>query len=195
MLSGQTLVLNRSWVPVHVTPARRALTLVYIGHARAVDPKTYNLYDFESWLDLSQTGNGEFRYAHTPSFRVRVPDVILLNIFNGFIRHEVRFSRQSIFDRDGTTCQYCGKRFSRSRLTLDHVVPTSRGGADTWENLVVACHACNVRKADRTPDEASMPLIRKPKKPAWFPHFGMRIPRDQVQVWQRFVEGPQAVTS
>lgn len=197
MLEGHTLVLNRSWVAIHVTPVRRALTLLYLGHARAVDPVNYNLHDFESWCALPKeiVGNGHARYVHTPSKAIAVPDVILASGFNGFIRHEVRFSRQSIFDRDGIQCQYCGKSFSRGHLTLDHVLPTSRGGDDSWDNLVVACHACNVRKADRTPDEAKMPLLRRPKKPAWIPHFGRRIPVQQVQVWERFVGGTHMISA
>lgn len=184
---GHVLVLNRSWVAVHIAPVKRALCLLYQGHARAVHPTEYSLYDFESWLELSQNGHGG-RYVHTPNLRIRVPEVILLNVFNGFVRHEVRFSRHSIFERDRGICQYCGKHFPRTQLTIDHVIPQSRGGADTWENLALACLACNVRKADRTPDEANMPLIRRPVKPAWLPQLGSRVPREQMAVWRRFVD-------
>jgi 5-methylcytosine-specific restriction endonuclease McrA len=187
-LKGHVLVLNRSWVAVHIAPVRRALCLLYQGHARAVHPTEFSLYDFESWLELSQRVNGG-RYVHTPTIRIRVPEVILLNVFNGFVRHEVRFSRHSIFERDRHTCQYCGKVFSRSHLTIDHVIPQSRGGSDTWENLVLACLACNVKKADRTPDEAHMPLVRRPVKPGWIPQLGARVPGEQLKVWRRFVEG------
>lgn len=175
MLDGHVLVLNRSWVAVHITPLRRALTLMYVGLARAVHPKSYALYDFSAWCELSQSANGG-RYVHTPTMRIRVPEVIQLKVFNGYVRHEVRFSRHSIFERDRGVCQYCGKRFSRSHLTIDHIIPQSRGGADSWDNLVLACLACNVRKADRTPDEANMPLLKHPVKPAWMPHFGARVP-------------------
>jgi 5-methylcytosine-specific restriction endonuclease McrA len=187
-LKGHVLVLNRSWVAVHIAPVRRALCLLYQGHARAVHPTEFSLYDFDAWLELSRQVNGG-RYVHTPSLTIRVPEVILLNVFNSFVRHEVRFSRHSIFERDRHTCQYCGKVFSRSHLTIDHVIPQSRGGSDTWENLVLACLACNVRKADRTPEEAHMPLIHRPVKPGWLPQLGSRIPGEQLAVWRRFVEG------
>jgi 5-methylcytosine-specific restriction endonuclease McrA len=104
------------------------------------------------------------------------------------VRREVRFSRRNIFERDSNTCQYCGRRFSKSDLTLDHVVPRSRGGRDSWENLVLACVNCNVRKGNRTPEEAQIRLVRKPTKPAWLPTFGARIPREQFVSWQRFVD-------
>jgi len=187
MLDGHVLVLNKSWVAVHVASARRALGLVYLGAARAVHPHDYSLYDFERWLVLSQDGLGG-RYVYTPSFRVRIPEVVLLASFNGFIHHEARFSRHSIFERDNSTCMYCGKHFPRSQLTIDHVFPQSRGGADTWENLVLACLACNVRKGNRTPEEAGMPLIHRPTKPSWLPHFGARVPEDQLNVWRKFVD-------
>ena len=192
MIEGQVLVLNRSWLAVHVTPVKRALCLLYQGQAQVVHPSTYALHDFDEWVVLwneSDTGgetNG--KYVHTPNMRVRVPDVILLTFFNGFIRHEVRFSRHSIFERDKNTCQYCGKRFTRNKLTIDHVTPQSRGGDDSWENLVVACLACNVSKADRTPEEALMPLLRKPKKPAWMPALSSRAREEQMDVWAQFVD-------
>ena len=189
VLNGNVLVLNRSWIAIHVTPARRALSLLFAGTARAVHPTEYSLHGFEDWVDLSQNGLGG-RYIHTPRLRIRVPEVVLLSAFNGFIRREVPFSRQSIYDRDMNTCQYCGKHFARSRLTIDHVVPQSRGGLDAWDNLVVACLKCNVKKGNRTPEEAAMPLLRRPRKPAWFPHLGARLPEDLLEVWGRFLEVP-----
>ncbi|GMW02037.1 MAG: HNH endonuclease [Candidatus Hydrogenedentota bacterium] len=190
MLNGSVLVLNRSWVAVHLAPVRRALTLMYLDVARAIHPHDFSLYAFDRWLELSQDGLGG-RYIYTPTLRVRVPEVIQLRDFNGFIRHEVRFSRQGIFERDHHMCQYCGKHFSRSQLTIDHVLPQSRGGGDSWENLVLACLPCNVRKGNRTPDEANMPLLHQPAKPAWLPQLGKRVPDEQLVVWQRFVDTKQ----
>ncbi|MBN2307840.1 MAG: HNH endonuclease [Candidatus Hydrogenedentes bacterium] len=190
MVDGHVLVLNRLWVAVHITPARRALTLMYLGAARAVHPADYSLYAFDDWLELSQDGLGG-RYVHTPSLRIRIPEVIQLTLFNGFVRHQVRFSRHNVFERDSSTCQYCGRRFPRSQLTIDHVIPQSRGGGETWENLVLACVECNVRKGNRTPEEAGMPLIRRPIRPAWMPHFGRRVPSGQLASWQRFVDARQ----
>lgn len=186
MLNVSVLVLNKSWVAVHITPARRALTLLYLGAARAVHPVDYSLYAFEDWLELSQDGLGG-RYIHSPTTRIRLPEVIQLNQFNGFVRHEARLSRLSILERDRHQCQYCGRVMPRSRLTIDHVIPQSRGGVETWDNLVTACMPCNVRKGNRTPEEAQMPLLRDPRRPSWLPRFGTRIPDDQLRVWRRFV--------
>ena len=187
MLNAQVLVLNRSWVAVQIATARRAISLLYQGLARAVHPSDYSLYDFDHWCELSDAF-GAGRFVQTARLRVRIPEVILLKTFNGFVRNEIRFSRRNIFERDKNTCQYCGKRLPKSELTLDHVIPRSRGGYDCWENLVLACVACNVRKANRTPDEAAMPLIRLPVKPTWLPQLGSRVPTHQLVGWQRFVD-------
>ena len=187
VVEGRVLVLNKSWVAVHIASARRALALLYQDLARAVHPNDYSLYDFNDWCELSQAAN-EGRYVHTVDMRIRIPEVIILRAFNGFIRHEVRFSRRNIFERDKNTCQYCGQRMAKTDATIDHVIPRSRGGHDTWENLVLACVDCNITKSNRTPGEARMPLIRKPVKPAWLPQLGSRMPANQIDSWQRFVD-------
>jgi 5-methylcytosine-specific restriction endonuclease McrA len=186
-IEGQVLVLNRSWVAVNVASVRRAVALLYQDLARAVDPADYRMYDFSDWCELSQARD-DGRFIHSPTMRLRVPEIIILNAFNGFFHKEVRFSRRSIFERDKSTCQYCGTKLAKSELTIDHVMPRSRGGRDTWDNLVLACVKCNVRKGDRTPIEADMPLIRRPHKPAWLPTLGTRLPAGRILSWQRFLD-------
>jgi 5-methylcytosine-specific restriction endonuclease McrA len=187
MVDRQVLVLNRSWVAVQIASVRRAMGLLYQGLARAVHPIDYTLYDFDDWCELSRfVENGLF--IHTVRFRIRVPEVVILRAFNGYVRQEIRFSRRNIFERDKNTCQYCGRRMPKTDLTLDHVIPRSRGGIDSWDNLVLACMHCNVSKGSRTPDEARMPLIRRPVKPTWLPQLGMRVPTSQLISWQRFVD-------
>ena len=128
------------------------------------------------------------RYINTPSMRLRLPEVIVLTAFNRFVKREVRLSRKNIFERDQCTCQYCAKKFSKSDFTIDHVMPRSRGGRDTWENLVLACVRCNIKKGNRTPLEAHMPLLKEPAKPKWLPKFGTPLPRESIETWQRFVD-------
>ena len=188
MLTGHVLVLNKSWVAVNVATVRRALTLLYQGQARAVHPVDYSLYDFAAWCDMPADQTVRGRYVITPTRRIRLPEVVILCGFNGFVRREVPFTRRNIFARDDHRCQYCGKRLPKHELTIDHVMPRSRGGADTWENLVLACVKCNVRKGNRTPDEACMPLMRKPSRPRWLPKLGTRVPQHDLMTWQRFVD-------
>lgn len=190
VLNAYVLVLNKSWVAVNVAPARRALRLLVQGRARVVHPHDYGLYDFSSWLEFSRSVDGlpPQRYIYTSSDRIRLPEVIVLNAFNGFYSPEVRLSRRNIFARDKDVCQYCGDHFPRTHLTIDHILPRSRGGSDTWDNLVLACAACNLKKRDRTPEEAHMPLIRKPLAPRWLPRFSSPLPREELRSWKRFVD-------
>ena len=101
----------------------------------------------------------------TISFKIRIPRVIVLLVFDRLPKKEVKFTRHNVFERDKNTCQYCGQLFDRSDLNLDHVVPRDRGGTTTWENVVCSCIPCNTRKGNRLPREAHMSLIRKPKRP------------------------------
>ncbi|MCL5044339.1 MAG: HNH endonuclease [Deltaproteobacteria bacterium] len=166
MLNSKVLVLNRSYLPVHVTSVKRAFALLYQGVAKAVDER-YQTFDFDSWQALSAEVHHE-RLGVVGGF-VRVPRVLLLTAFERMPRRHVRFSRFNIFARDGNRCQYCGRRFARSELNLDHVIPRSRGGLSTWENVVCSCHTCNRRKGGRTPEQAQMSLIRAPFRPQWTP--------------------------
>src|SRR5437016_9671044 len=160
LLSTKVLVLNRSYLPVHVTSVKRAFALLYQGVARAVDEQ-YRTFDYPSWLDLAAEVHHE-RVGIVGGF-VRVPRVLLLIAYERVPKRHVRFSRFNIYARDNNTCQYCGRRLPRTELNLDHVIPRSRGGTSTWENVVCSCHVCNRRKGGKTPDEAGMLLIVKPK--------------------------------
>ncbi len=170
MLDTQVLVVNRVFQAVQVTSVRKAFSLLYKGHVRAVLPD-YTTYEFENWCDIPVQPHDEV--VLTPSMKIRVPRVIALKEFDRLPRQEVKFSRHNIYVRDGNRCQYCGHRYPSSELSLDHVIPLSRGGRSSWENVVCACLACNVRKGSRTPQEANMKLVAQPKKPRWHPvgHF------------------------
>jgi 5-methylcytosine-specific restriction endonuclease McrA len=103
-------------------------------------------------------------------------------------RQGLRFNRRNVFARDGNLCQYCGSHFPLSELSLDHVVPRSRGGLTSWENIVCACVACNVRKGGRTPQEARMQLIRQPAKPKRSPMLTIKLGNPKYASWKSFVE-------
>ena len=164
VLSLPVLLLNRHFVPVSVATARRAFVLLYGGAARALDDDG-DTYDFDTWFHLP------LRKSDDPlpiiGGAVRVPRVLHLTRYERAPRFSVRLTRRNLMIRDQYQCQYCGKRPPLRELNIDHVVPRSRGGDDTWENLVTACRVCNLRKGWRTPDEAGMHLIRKPVRPRW----------------------------
>ena len=189
MAEAGVLVLNRSWVAIHVASVRRAVSLVYRGMARVVNPVDFSTYDFETWVEASQRARIDVeRCLRTVRLRLLIPEIIQLTTFNGRATEKVKFSRRNIFERDSYSCQYCGRRLPSMELTLDHVVPRSRGGYSTWENIVVACVRCNDRKANRLPEEAGMHLVRKPGRPQWTTQIAFRLQRMPHPSWERFLE-------
>ena len=184
MLTAAVLVLNRSYLPVHVTSVRRAFSLLYQGLARAVNEQ-YETFDFDSWRALSVAVHDES--VGTVVGLIRVPRVILLIAFDRIPKRHVRFSRLNIYARDRNTCQYCGRHYARSELNLDHMIPRSRGGRSTWENVVCSCLECNRRKGGRTPAQAGLRLIRKPFRPRWTPVLGVLGGRDGHPEWRPFL--------
>lgn len=143
LMHSPVLVLNATYEPIHVTAARRAIVLVLKGVAR--------------------TEEANHAVVHAPSLSLLVPSVIRLLEYRHIPRQSRALSRRNILLRDRNTCQFCGQVFPASELTLDHVTPRSRGGQTSWENLVACCHRCNNIKGDRTPEEAGLGLIRKPR--------------------------------
>ncbi len=184
-LGDKTLVLNRAFLPIHVTTVRRAFSLLYRGVARAVDEE-YRTFDFDDWSELSTIGCEAVGMVEG---LIRIPRVILLVSFDRVPRREVRFSRHNIFLRDRNTCQYCGSRKSRSELNLDHVVPRALGGTTTWENVVCACIECNRRKGGRTPEQAGMRLQRRPRRPSWPPFVARNVAAACYREWRPFLTG------
>ena len=181
LLNSKVLILNRGFLPVHITSLRRAFPLLYQGLAQAVDEQ-YQTFDFHSWSALSLSVHDES--IGLVGRAIRVPRVILLLTYDRVPKRHVRFSRFNVYARDRNTCQYCGVHFSRAELNLDHVVPRSRGGMSCWENVVCSCHACNRRKGGRLPKEARMRILRAPRRPEWTPFmletFSLRRYREWV---------------
>ena len=184
ILNSKVLVLNRSYFPVHVTSVRRAFSLLYQGIAKAVDAQ-YRTFDYESWSALSTSVHDET--IGLIGRAIRVPRVILLVSYDRVPRRRVRFSRFNVFARDKNTCQYCGRRFARNELNLDHVVPRSRNGESTWENIVCSCFVCNRIKGGRRPEEAGMRLIKKPVQPEWTPFMLETFSLRRYQDWVPFL--------
>jgi 5-methylcytosine-specific restriction endonuclease McrA len=184
MLSSGVLVLNRSFMPVHITTVRRALTLLYQGMAKAVNEQ-YELFNFEDWSQLRpRAGQPTIGLV---SGAILVPRVIILVAYDRIPKRHVRFSRLNIFLRDKNTCQYCGRVLARRELNLDHVIPRSRGGTSTWENVVCSCFECNRKKGGRLPEEAGMRLIHRPARPRWTPQMDFKTGAHFYREWRPFL--------
>ena len=184
MLDAAVLVLNRSYLPIHVTSVRRAYCLLYRGLARAVDER-YETFDFDAWRRLV-VRPGDLSTGIVGGL-IRAPRVVLLGALDWVPRRHVRFSRVNIYARDLNTCQYCKRHMTRSKLNLDHVVPRSQGGKSTWENVVCCCRDCNRRKGGRTPGQAGMSLLRRPRKPRWSPVLSILGGRERHPDWRPFL--------
>ena len=192
-LSTQVLVLNKSYTAHGFIPAREAFIKLILGKAEAVDiepDKRFSSYDFSNWQDLSEYKSEfeseNYRWIKVIGGQIAVPAIVRLLGYNEFRKMVVKLNRRNIYARDSNTCQYCGKRFKTEDLTLDHVLPSSRNGINSWANLVAACVKCNTRKANRTPVEAGMPLIKEPVKPSKASMF--KLPEHRHWSWKHFVD-------
>ena len=184
MLHLGVLVLNRSYLPIHVTTVRRAFALVYQGAAHVVDSE-YRSYAFDEWF--AKAPEPSLQMIGTSRGPIPIPKVIVLRSYDRMPRRHVRFSRANVFARDDHTCQYCGERFAKGDLNLDHVVPRSHGGRSTWENVVTSCVDCNRRKGGRTPEQAGFRLNKKPARPRWTPLASLPLASHRHDEWRPFL--------
>ena len=169
----QVLVLNASYEPLNVTTLRRAHVLVFKGKAEVLeelDRPLHSATDTYPWPHVIRLVN-----------YVRVPRAV-----------QRKISRRALFARDGWRCVYCGS--SSSRLTLDHVVPRSRGGESIWENVVTSCAPCNLRKGNRLLEETAMRLLHPPKAPA--PALFIQIAAPKIPAgWQPYLGSTTSVAA
>ena len=184
------LVLNKGFNAIQISDWQKAMSLLYQGHAEAVD-ENYVTYDFDSWAEISKAmAVNPSGFVHTPTLRLAIPSVIRLTRYEKLPSSEVKFTRRNIYDHYDYTCCYCGKEHGSKNLNLDHVVPRSRGGKTTWDNIVLSCIDCNRVKADRTPREAGMKMLVSPSRPRWkgATHMLLKSPIKIRVSWQRFID-------
>lgn len=195
-LQSSVLALNRLYLAIHVISVRRAFCLLWKGMAEVVNVEdgAYMAYDFETWREISELKlamdelQDSEECVRAVNFAVQVPRVVRLLHYDRPPSHAVKFSRRNVFLRDGNRCQYCNRKFSSSNLSIDHVIPRSRGGGTHWENVVCACLKCNVRKGGRTPHEAGMKLTRRPTRPKRNPVLSYKLSTPKYAVWEKFLE-------
>ncbi len=162
----RVLILNASYEPLHVCSVKRAVSLLMHEIAERVEDSD--------------------KILRSPSQIFPVPSVVRLKKFvRRPFRYRVSFNRKNVFRRDNHACQYCSKY--SNELTLDHVLPRSRGGKTRWENVVACCQKCNARKRDRTPEEAGMNLIRKPFAPRFMFSSAYGILPTIDPIWEKYL--------
>ena len=161
------MVLNLDYQPINICGMRRAVKLIYLGKAEILEDR------------------GEFLLS--PGQAIPHPSVIKLSYLVRRPQPQIKLSRKAVLARDTYRCQYCGRR--GVKMTIDHVTPRRLGGTFTWTNLVCACHACNAKKGDRTPQEAGMKLLRKPQRPSFIPFVSYTLFRQSFdeENWQKYL--------
>jgi 5-methylcytosine-specific restriction endonuclease McrA len=184
----QVLVLNKCWTPVGVVGMERAVALLFGCYkngepkARIIDPTSdFQTFTWADWSLLKPKEGEDFLRGVEVVFRV--PKVILLSRYEKMPQQRVHFSRRTIYRMYHNVCQYCGKKYPTEELTIEHVVPRSRGGETSWTNCTLACVGCNARKANRTPEEAGMKLLTKPYKPK----FSIFKGDQRIKEWDAFL--------
>ena len=166
-MKGSVLVLNASYEPLSVVSVRRALILLLKEKAELLEAAEAVL-------------RSEKRVFPRPlvirlTYYVRIPR-----------RFGFPLSRRTVLARDFYTCQYCGAQPGKHELTIDHIIPRSRGGETTWENVVTACRRCNQKKGNRTPEEAGMVLRRRPRQPRYLA-FTLLAEPNVYEVWEKYL--------
>ncbi len=199
-LDGNVLLLNAHYAALRVVSVRRAFTLLFkrdqarqpVAEVVHIEDGRYVSYNFEGWAELSafkrEFEPAKYDWIRTVRLHLAVPRIIRVLTFAQLPRQDVKFNRRNIFARDGNTCQYCGRRFSTVELSLDHITPRSHGGPTNWENVVCACHACNVKKGGRTPQQAGVYLIRPPVKPRRNPVVSIQLSDRRYASWKQFID-------
>ncbi len=168
MHTSRTLLLSQGYEPIQVISWQRAITLLMLDKADVVEE-----YD---------------EVIRAVSTVMQVPAVVRLRKSFPRKAKPVKFSRVNIYARDNYRCQYCGTRCTTNDLTYDHVIPRSKGGLTSWENIVSCCYTCNRDKANRTPVEAHMKLLSMPKRPTWMPSVQIRVSTVSVpEAWRDYV--------
>lgn len=175
----RVLVLNSGWKAIATESLKDALgnlfpqevmirengkviSVLEEPKARIVCPESFQLYTWDDWSKLRPEEGEPFIQGFSDVFKI--PEVMITR-YSKFPQNRIRFSRRTIYRRDGFTCQYCGCKPGSEELTIDHVLPKSKGGLTEWTNCALACVSCNAKKANRTPEEAGMKLLSVPHKP------------------------------
>ena len=198
-LDLDTLVINKHWFPIDTITVKEALRDAISEKVKIVCPESFMTFNIEDWIEQEIPPNAPV--IQSVHFPIRAPRVIV-NQYDKIPKKILVFSRRNLWRRDGFCCQYCGEFPPLDEITIDHVLPKSQGGQSSFENCVLACIACNKKKANKTPEQAGMRLRKtvrnkdgstsivyyhRPKKPRWNPLFALKkrkIPED----WGKFLQ-------
>lgn len=186
-IDRNVLILNKHWIPINTTSARHSFCLMYSEHAKGLlveDDRVLPL-EWKEWISLKVTETEDA--IRTINGNIKIPNVIVLNYNDIIPRQTIKFTQKNIWERDNYTCQYTGKLLNKKTGNIDHIIPKSQGGRSCWGNCVLAHKEINSQKADKTPEQAGLKLIRKPTAPRIMPVSFYIKNRDGIKDWNIFL--------
>ena len=182
------LVLNRNWQAIHVKSPAEAISMMYTDAATGLDilgEDNMVPYRWKDWVSLPKDETSE--YISTIRGEIKIPKVIVLCKFDRVPLKRPKFSLGAVWNRDEGICQYTGKKLSKNEGNVDHILPRSRGGKTSWDNCVLTHKEVNAKKADRTPEEAGLKLIKKPVAPKYMPSSHYIKNKHKIKEWELFL--------
>ncbi len=199
VLEHNVLVLNTGWSPVNVTVVRDAIGLLYKEAASIIlhediftkfgRPAGFKFQEvgFAGWIEISaELDEAKYPLIHSARHKFLVPSIIILRKYEKAPKYFIKLSKNAIYNRDKGHCQYCNVDVPKYRATVDHIIPKSRGGLSTWNNLVLCCQDCNKTKRDRRLEDTNMHLLKKPVKPS---ELNFRdIYKEESKKWADFIK-------
>jgi len=193
-LNEPTLVLNKNWRALLFETAKEAIVKTFTGCAKIIDEDCLQ-YTWNEWMGMSldEPNKDGAHYIITTAGKIRVPEVILLLDYSQIPHINVKLTRRNLLIRDNFRCVYTNKTVTSHTATMDHVIPKSRGGKTEWTNLVICSFDANVKKGNRTPQEAGLP-VPHPKKPHWSLKYSKHIPglpKTPKKSWSQFINTDQ----
>jgi 5-methylcytosine-specific restriction endonuclease McrA len=182
------LVLNKNWQAVGIKNPADTFAMLMTDAATGLDIRGLDYMvplRWNDWVKLPIEDDDDF--VQTVNQKIKIPKVIILSRFDRVPKKRPRFSQKNIWIRDNFTCQYTGKKLKPGEGNIDHIVPRSKGGSTSWDNCVLACKQVNAKKADATPEEAGLRLLKKPEPPKELPVFHYITNKHKVKEWEIFL--------
>lgn len=189
LLKRKVLVLNKGWCPVKIITVRKAINLLFSEYkngdpkAKIVSVNDFSTYTYEEWMNKKEIDLNNIIHSSNNIFEI--PEIILLTRYDKIPNKSITFSKTAIFKRDEGQCMYCGIEIKNNK-SIEHIIPSSRGGQTNWLNCVASCLKCNSKKSNRTPEEAGMKLLKQPYIPTYH-LIQYEIRKSSCDSWKKFI--------
>ena len=187
IIKHSVLILNKYWIPINTTTPKHSFALMFSDNAKAIlieEDKVVPL-DWNDWVNVNPSEKD--RKIKTVRGYIKIPSIIVLNYYDKIPRQTIKFTQKSLWERDNFTCQYTGKKVNKTNGNIDHIIPKAQGGKTSWENCVIAHKEINAIKADRTPEQAGLKLLKKPSTPKLMPVSFYIRNKEEIEDWNLFL--------